>query len=246
MFDKMNYKLLHINELLGYCDEIKIFLQALDLEALPIKPLVDKFVFNQEEALAASNRSKSSQYTQWLQDKDHRRDESFIAFRNLMEASTHRNNESIAATADAICRIIRGHGWSLYAEGLKVQSAKMASLIKELNADNYQASIASLKANAWYKDMVDDNAAYTQMLEEKTSLEVREIDYDTENIYKSLRLSCDELFETISVLNRLAPDSKYTEIANFSNDCTHKYTTIVRSRKTKKEKADNEAAETEA
>ncbi len=246
MFDKMIFGLLRINEMLGYSNEIKTYLAASGLEALPIKPLVDKFVTNQEEALAASNRNRSSKYTQLLRDKDTRRDESFIAFRNLMEANTHRSNESTVAAADVICRIIRAHGWTLYAEGKKVQSAKMASFVKELNLDENQASIASLKANAWYNEMVEDNASYSQLLEEKAKVEGGEIDYDIESVHKNLRLSIDELFETITVMNRIAPDPKYLEIAKFCNDCTQKYIVAVKSRKTKNAKADNETVETEA
>jgi len=246
MIKKMIFSLLHINELLAYSNEIKTYLQASGLESLPIQPLVVEFVAKQEKALAASNRSQSSQYTQWLRETDHRRDESFIAFRNLMEANTHRADEDIVRDAAAICRIIRGHGWSLYAEGQKVESAKLASLIKELELEENQTAITSLNSLLWYKEMVDDNSAYTQMVEDKAKTKAGEVDYDTEKLYKDLRLTCNDLFDSIEVLNRINPDPKYLEIANYCNECTQKYIAAGRSRKTKKENADSETADTEA
>ncbi len=242
----MIFSLLRINELLGYSNEIKTYLSTANLEGLPIKPLADQFIVKHERALEASNRNPSSQYTQWLRGKDYRRDQSFIAFRNLMEACTHRSAERVVSGADRICRIIRAHGWSLYASGQKVQSAKMASLIKELDSEENQAVILSLKANDWYQEMLDDNTAYTQLLEEKEKLKANEVNIDTENVYKELRLVCDELFESITVLNKIASDPKYMEIADFCNQCTQKYITAGRIRKTKNENAENKTAETEA
>lgn len=246
MFDKIIFRWLRVDEFLSYCNEIKTYLQSVDLEALPIKPMVDKFAANQEEALAASNRNKTSQFTQKLREKDHRRDESFVAFRNLMEANTHRGNEVVSTAATGICGIIRTHGWSLYAGGQKRQSGKMASLIQELDTEENQATISSLKALSWYKEMVDDNQDYAMVLEEKAKAEASEVDYDTQNVYKTLRISCEHLFESITVLNRIAADAKYTEIANFCNECTQKYMAAARSRKTKNENADKESVTNEA
>ena len=246
MFIKMIFRLLRINELLGYGNEIKTYLASIEMEGLQLNAPVEKLNLKQEEALAASNRTRSSQFTNWLHERDHRRDESFVAFRNLMEASTHRKDEALASAADKMCRIIRGHGWTLYAGGQKVQSAKMASLIKELELEENKALIATLTADVWYKDMVDDNAAYNQMNEERAKAKGSQVDYDTEEVYKALRFACEELFDAIEVLNRISPNEKYVEVANFINGCTQKYMTAARTRQTKSENADTALEEQEA
>ncbi|MGZ2371726.1 DUF6261 family protein [Ancylomarina sp. YFZ004] len=237
MFIKMIFSLLRINEFIGYCNEIKTYLASIEMEGLQLGTTVEKLNLKQEKALAASNRTRSSQYTNWLHKKDHRRDESFVAFRKLMEASTHRKDDTLATAADKICRTIRAHGWSLHAKGVKVQSAKMASLLKELELDENKALIATLSADTWYKDMVDDNAAYNQLNEDRAKAQLSKLDYDTEEVYKDLRLACEELFDSIEVLNRISPNEKYVEIANFINGSTQKYMTAARARQTKNENA---------
>lgn len=246
MFIKMIFSLLRINEFIGYCNEIKTYLASIEMEGLQLNTSVGKLNLKQEEALAASNRSRSSQFTHWLHELDHRRDESFVAFRNLMEANTHRKDEALVTAADKMCRIIRGHGWSLQVKGVKVQSAKMASLIKELELDENKAVIATLSADAWYQDMVDDNAAYNKLNEERAKAKGNQVDYDTEEVYKALRVACEELCDAIEVLNRISPNAKYVEMANFINGCTQKYMTAARSRQTKSEKADSALEENEA
>lgn len=246
MFIKMIFSLLRINEILAYCNEIISFLKSIDMEGLQVSPAVEKLNVKYQEALRISNRSRSNAYTDMLHEKDSRRDESFLAFRNLMEASTHRRDDSIVSAAETICRIIRGHGWSLHADGQKVQSAKMASLHKELELPENQELIHHLDSNSWYRDMIEDNKAYNELKEDKTKAKVSVADYDTEEVYKELRLACAELFDAVEVLNRITPNGKYVEMAKFINDCTQKYRIMARTRKTKNEKVAAETAATEA
>lgn len=239
----MYFSLLQLNDLLGYSNEINTYLQTADMEGLQITTAVNKLSGNVEKGLSAANRTKSSQYTERLRFFDHRRDESFIAFRNLMEASTHRKGDSLVQAAEQICRSIRSHNWSLFSRGYKIQSAKMASLIKELNEPVNLELIARLSADVWYADMIEDNTAFNQLNEDKSLAGQSEVDYDTEDVYKNVRIACEELFEAIEVLNRIAPNEKYTTMAQFINECTQKYLTVVRSRNTKNENAKTEVTE---
>jgi len=122
----------------------------------------------------------------------------------------------------------------------------MASFTKELDLDENQALIAILKANSWYKDMVEDNTAYNQLNEDKIKAKTSQVDYDTDVVYKDLRLACGELFEAIEVLNRISPNEMYLEMAKFINDCIQKYMVAAYSRKTKNKNANTEVIETEA
>ncbi|GAB7089563.1 DUF6261 family protein [Marinifilum fragile] len=243
MFIKMTFSLLLIDELLGYGNKISKHLKSIDTEGLQLDAAMAKFDAMLATALKASNRSKSSDFTSLLHEKDFRRDESYVAFRNLMEACMHRNNETVANAGDKICRIIRGHGWSLHAGGQKNQSAKMASLSEELNSEANQALIDAVGGTDWYTEMLNDNAAYEALAEEKSVIETQKADYNTDQVYKNLRLACEELFDTIEVLNRIAPNQKYEAIAAFINDCSQVYMTDARTRKTKNAKEETEEQE---
>ncbi|WP_321297946.1 DUF6261 family protein [Marinifilum fragile] len=244
MFLKMTFSLLLIDELLGYGNKISKYLKSLNKEGLQLDAAIAKFEAMLARALEASNRSKSSDFTSLLHEKDFRRDESYLAFRNFMEACMHRNNETVANAGGTICRIIRGHGWSLHAGGRKNQSAKMASLSKELNSEANQALIEAAGGKDWYTEMLTDNAAYESLTEAKSVDEIKKEDYNMDQVYKNLRLACEELFDTIEVLNRIAPNEKYEDIAAFVNECSQEYITVARARKTKsaKEKIEEQEA----
>lgn len=241
MISKVMYNLLRTNELLGFCNEIKFHLKSLNLEGLQLDTPIENFIQKYDTALKVANRAKSSQYTAELREKDIRRDESFIAFRNYMEACTHRKEDEIRDAANTICQIIRTHGWTLYNDGTKVQSAKMASLCKELEKN--KQVISTLSAADWYKNMQEDNEAYNQLKMDKLKAESNQTVYDTIAVYKELRIACEELLESIKVLNRIQPNEKYVELANFINTCTQRYMTIARSRKTKSENANSDIQE---
>jgi len=243
MLKRMYFSMLQLNELLGYCNEINTYLQSADLTDLQINGATEKLNVSLGKSLAVANKTQSSQFTARLRLTDDRRDNSFVAFRNLMEASTHRRDESLVKTADQICRTIKSHSWTLYTRGYKVQSAKMASLIKELDLPANQELIGQLEASSWYADMVEDNEAFNKLNEEKNLSENSDTDSNTEEIYKNVRIACEELFEAIEVLNRIAPNEKYTAMAQFINECTQKYMVVVRSRKTKSENAQTEITE---
>ncbi|WP_321310810.1 DUF6261 family protein [Marinifilum fragile] len=159
---------------------------------------------------------------------------------NLVEASTHRKDVSVAKHAETLLGIIKSHGWSLQLGGRAVQSAKMASLVKELSSAENTSLIEQLSATDWYQDMVDDNAEYLKLQEDKTVAESSETEYDTLGVYKELRVSCEQLFEAIEVLNRIAPNEKYNQMVAFINDCTQRYQTIMKTRTTKNENAKEE------
>jgi hypothetical protein len=243
MIEQMNFSKLHLNEFLSYCGEISTYLKSIDKEGLQIVPVIDQFAVRYELAVKVSNRSRSSKFTHLLKGNDHRRDESFLAFRNLVEACSHRKDAIFAEKAESLLRIIRSHGWSLHTKGRASQSAKMASLVKELSSVENTSLIADLAATDWYQDMVDDNTEYLKLQEDKTVAESSEADYDTLEVYKELRISCEQLFEGIEVLNRIAPNEKYDQMEAFINDCTQRYQTIVKTRTTKNENTKEEQTE---
>lgn len=243
MIDYINFTKLRLNEFLSYCSEISTYLKSIDKEGLQIVSAIDRFAARYEVAVEVSNRSRSSKFTHLLKGKDHRRDESFLAFRNLVEACSHRKDVNTADKAETLLEIIKSHGWSLQLSGRAVQSAKMASLVKELSSAENTSLIAGLSATDWYQDMVDDNAEYLKLQEDKTVAESSEADYDTLEVYKELRVSCEQLFEGIEVLNRIAPNEKYDQMEAFINDCTQRYQTIVKTRTTKNENAKEEQTE---
>ncbi len=233
MMIKMLFGSLRLNEFLSYCGEILNFLKSVDKEGLQINTAIDGVELNYEKAIEVANRNRTSQFTDWLQKNDHRRDESFIAFRNLIEANTHRKSDEIVEASGILSRIIRSHDWSLQRKSRSEQSAKMASLVKELSSSENASLIARLSATEWYQDMLDDNTEFLQLQEDKTVADASEADYDTLEVYKDLRIRCEQLLEGIEVLNRIAPNVKYDEMEKFINDCTQRYLTAVKARKTK-------------
>ncbi|BAX82428.1 hypothetical protein ALGA_4137 [Labilibaculum antarcticum] len=109
----------------------------------------------------------------------------------------------------------------------------MASLIKELDLPENQVLITILEATPWYLEMMEDNRAFNQQSEERSIAKNDDVDYDTQEVYKYVRIACEELFDAIEVLNCIASNEKNETRANFINKCNQKYLTVVRTRKTR-------------
>jgi len=105
---------------LGYCNEIKVYLKSFELEILHLTNSVAKFNQKHEDALAASNRGRSNEFTDRLNQSDQHRDESFAAFRNMLKVNLRSREKYIVSSAYKVCEIIRTHGWTLYFLGKKL------------------------------------------------------------------------------------------------------------------------------
>ena len=243
MIINMFFTKLLLNELLSYCGEIIAYLKGADKEGLQLDAVVTSLDQKYELAIEVSNRTRSSQYTEQLKVKDHRRDESYLALRKYLEACIHCKDVAIAQAAGKLLSIFRSHGWSLQLEGRAVQSAKLTSLIKELNLPENTTLMTTVAATNWYKGLRDDQADFLQLQEDRTLAEASETEYVTLEVYKELRISCEQLFASIEVLNRIAPNTKYDEMGSFINDCTQRYLTAAKTRITKSENT-KEAEET--
>lgn len=241
MISKMLFSSLRLDEFLSYCGEINSYLKSFDKKDIQIRPAIDKFDLNYNEAIETAHRERTNKFTDLLLKRDHRRDESFIAFRDLMNANTHREEERIADAAIQICRIIRSHGWSLQKDSRAVQSAKMASLSMELSKPENKILIATLNATEWYREMVENNKVFNQTVHKKAEANANEKEYDTIIIYKELRNSCEELFESIEVLHRMFPNEKYVQMAEFINSCSEQHLIFASTRKTKNAKIEQKA-----
>jgi len=238
MVSKMLFSLLRLDEFLSYCGEINSYLKLVNKKDLQISSAIDKFDLSYNEAIETAHRERTNEYTDLLLKRDHRRDESFIAFRDFMNASIHREDKSIAEAATQICRIIRSHGWSLQKDSRAVQSAKMASLSFELSKPENKMLILTLQATEWYQEMLDNNIIFDELMAEKAEIKANKKEYDTIAIYKDLRNSCDELFESIEVLHRMFPNEKYVHMSEFINSCSNEHLRLARTRKAKNAKTE--------
>ncbi|RUT79006.1 DUF6261 family protein [Ancylomarina longa] len=241
MIKNMLLSMLRVNELLAYSREIISRVKPLRVEGLQIMETIDTFDSKLQMALHVANGKRTNDYTHLLHESDHRRDESYLAFRNSMEAATHCKDQVKAQKAANICEIIRGHGWSLHVKGQKVQSSIMASLFKDLSQEERKLDIVDLGAESYYQDLIDDCAAYDSLLEKRDSESKGKKNPENEQVYKELRVSCEQFFEALEVLNRVAPQAQYVEMIEIVNQCTDKYMIDLRSRKTRSEHVVEEA-----
>jgi hypothetical protein len=82
---------------------------------------------------ALMNRERSSEFTTIMLEKDRIRDEEFMAFRHYVNAYTKKRTPELKAAAQAIAKIIRKHGWTLYSLGNLQESMALDLLFQDLD-----------------------------------------------------------------------------------------------------------------
>lgn len=113
-------------------------------------------------------RVDTKPYTEYKARIDSERDEAFIAFRNYVEACSHRDFDDWMRRAEVLLKVINRHGWSAWSEGYQKQSAIMTSLISELKGQ-HQETLERIEAVEWLDELVQKQEAFEQAEREGVS-----------------------------------------------------------------------------
>ena len=131
------------------------------LEALPeIAPILQSFRSIRTEMEQALHLSRSSSFSEQINEADESQDDGYLCFRTALESNLYSIiDRDSRDKARRIEEIIRRHGWSLQRFGNKKQLAVSQSLITELSEKDNQQFIFDLgiqpEYNAW-KDAVEN------------------------------------------------------------------------------------------
>ncbi len=235
MITEISNTLLRVDEEVGYYAEMASLMEKYKSKELQLEKFISGLSSVVNEAQNAIHQARGSNHTATANELEKVRNQSFMAFRDVVKAGTHRVDENWANNARKIERIIRSHGWSFYSKGTKVQTAIMESLKAELDKEENQLLINEIALSDWYAEMNETNKNYLNVINKRFNEEAQKEKYDTGEIYKSMRLAGDDLCQAIEVLYKMSGNQLYNEIANAINALTEKYMATARGRKTRNE-----------
>lgn len=118
----------------------------------------------------AFERESKNPYTVQLAEKDALRDASFTAFRNYIEACSHRNKDGYYNAASKIIVIIRKYGWSAAGSGYADQTAAITGIIDDINT-NGTSELNLLSATDWFDEMVNDQQSFEETQKQSVTQE---------------------------------------------------------------------------
>ncbi len=165
MIAPINYSLLTSKELFTFIIRVVALFTGKVLNGTGL----DVFFKNLKDALNpfsnALERETKDPFTEKLAQKDSERDEGFLAFRNYVEACSHRNKAGWHDAATKILAIIKKHGWSAAHFGNKKETAAITNITSEIRT-KCGAEVTLLDANDWLTELEVAQQAFETTMNE--------------------------------------------------------------------------------
>lgn len=201
-------------ELAKQCSEV---LSAKHSEDPILSTPLENLAIPIQRAKLAITSSRKKELTEEIDEADFQRDRAFVGFRKYVEAFQFKDwdRDSQKAAANLI-GIIEKHGKNLYREGLTVQSALLASLFEDLDAEQARADLATLDVGKWLDHLKKLQDDFSIMIQRRDELEAK----------KDIPTKADAKAELVKTLNVLLSGldfltntqaTKYGETGNLVN-----------------------------
>ena len=196
-----------------------------------VTTLLNKGIDQLKEALTAV---RVNVLIERVAEADAIRDDSYIGFKDMVDAAKRRRSEEIQGAYQSIWPIIEKAGTLLYTEGYTQQSGKLKALFAELDKAENQAYLVTLGADSFYAELKQAEADFQQLYNDRLDEDGKK-DYPTlAEARKATIPYLNVLIDAINVLETTAPGS-YTLLITKMNAITSEVMSAARARKTRRE-----------
>ncbi|TAJ12038.1 hypothetical protein DMA11_14695 [Marinilabiliaceae bacterium JC017] len=205
-------------------------LKSMLLERL--QPAFDKYE-------ATLNRRTGNPLSKEVEEKDQVRDFRFLGFRMMVEAFCYHWEPPLQEAARVLREIIRRHGWCMYHEGNKKETALINAMINEMHQEPAAAHLEMLDLTEW---LVKLNDAQTDF---ETTLQAREIKDSEESvdlltIRKSLYENVRATLSYIESQMNFYESDNLKQLINAINEIITGVTSSAKARRTRQKETENE------
>ncbi|HEY4788112.1 MAG TPA: DUF6261 family protein [Bacteroidales bacterium] len=152
MIDSINYSLIPNEEFYAFDIGVLNLFDGKNLEGTGIEVFVKKAVDASAPFANAFKRESKNPFTEKSAQSDSLRGECHIAFRNYVEACSHRNKPGYHDASVKIMEIIRKHGWSAAHLGRKTETTVINSTVSEIR-EKCQNELTVLSAAEWLNEL---------------------------------------------------------------------------------------------
>ena len=243
MIASINYSLLSSNEFYTFNLRVLELFAGKNLEATGIEVFVEKLRDVSVPFGKAFERESRDPYTQMLIQADAGRDECHFAFRNYVEACSHRNKPGWHDAAIKIMEVIRKHGWSAAHFGYKAETAAITSTISELRS-KYEAELTLIAATDWLNELDEAQQIFANIA--KDSVAPKEDEPTIAGTRPSVTRALRSLFGMITLQYEAAGSIALADYAKSINDLIVQSMTSAKANATRVENKKNENAQPSA
>ncbi|WP_146192217.1 DUF6261 family protein [Marinilabilia rubra] len=162
MIKSINYSILTVEQLYTLTQSLLNICNGMPEPHEVLTPFVAKAKKHFNAFSNAFEVNHKNPYTPLKAQKDSERDEAFVAFRNFVEACSHRRNPEVAQAAVKIMGIINRYGWTLWRSGYKTETAKIDNLVADLEA-NHIEELSVMGARDWLDELEAANADFKEV-----------------------------------------------------------------------------------
>ncbi len=216
------------------------------LEILPSDDTTDPFINTLKDLLVedvsrlkdAITAVRINTLVTEVAELDATRDDLFIGFRDMVDATKRRRDEALVAAHATVWPVIEKAGTTLYALGYVAQSGRLEALFTELDKDNHQTAMATMGVSDIYVELKQAQQEFSDKYSNR-------LDADSQKTYPTLGEAkkkavthVNVLIEAINVLEEVNPGTQTDLIARL-NVVTTSIMSVARTRKTRSETDNN-------
>ena len=177
-----------------------------------------------------------------VSEADALRDDLFIGFRDSVDAFKRRRDEKLVEAYGTIWPIIEKAGTTLYALGYTVQSGKMEALISDLDKQENQKELKTLRVLDLYNEMKEAQKKFTDIYDARLDEEAQR-DFPTLNdTKKKIVPHVNALLNTMEIIHELEP-GMHQELIDKLNIITTEVMSSATSRRTREDREEEEDEE---
>ncbi|WP_321514847.1 DUF6261 family protein [Marinifilum fragile] len=244
MIENMSFYSLQRDEFYTFGKRIIGVFTGYDLETLNLKKPYDKLPLAVNMLDEAMIKNSTAALTTDVVNKDTRRDDGLVAFRNYLRACEKRLKPEWRQAARLILNAIKVYGVNLHREAYSSESARLNNLIADLeNKPELKAAIALLLLTEWVAELkqaqVDFEIAEKARIDSKASTS----EIKTDDACLEVRKACEFLFQYLELNNQLDPKDEYKQIMRKINEVIAEFMSAIKARKTRNEKEEEENVE---
>jgi hypothetical protein len=206
-------------------------------EAVLNNPLIDRALLLVQGDMNALNTALSKDtlgiFTKQINEKDYRRDKTFMGFRSFLEAYSYHLDDNLSKAAEHLLAIFRKHGTRLHREGNAVQTTKMKLLMADLELPENATTLATLQATPWLEMMKKENEEFETLVEERN---IKESSKESPLINEkkfALGNRLNKLLDMLELMEDSGEPANIGETVAKINEAINQVMTVARGRKTR-------------
>jgi hypothetical protein len=231
--DEFNLPKLRNNEHFEFQKEFKGLVEEHIPDELKALPFFAAYLTAYDKENFTLNVVQKSIHSGPLVEADDGRDTTFRGMCDAVESATRHFRPEVREAASRV-KVLLGHYGNLAQEPLNEESAKIGTLIDDLNND-FAEDVATLGLTEWLVQLKADNDAFKALVGARYTEETLK----PETQMKQVRLEVDEAYrkiaKRINALVEVEGEDAYKTFVNELNKRIEKYSDIVAQRRGRKQ-----------